>query len=206
MCCSSDCGAGCAGMQVDEAEPSSSSKAEGAKAEPSSYMLANPARVTSAQERYISFNADERWRPLRSNPPHSGILMCVDTRPGESSSDSSFCWPCLVGSMLRARGRWQRLQASGSSPPRPLSLQPLHLDTLEHAANPGGGPSVVLLLRLRLDRLCAGWSSLAPRTRPACCLLPDGQMAVSYPCLVGAAGLVGQTAGTSPAQLQHRVW
>ena len=68
-------------MQVDEQE-ASTSKPEAPKAEPSSYLLQNPARVTPAQESFISFLPEERWQPLRPNPPHSGILMLNDTRPG----------------------------------------------------------------------------------------------------------------------------
>ena len=68
-------------MQVDEQE-ASTSKPEAPKAEPGSYLLQNPARVTPAQERFISFLPEERWQPLRPNPPHSGILMLNDTRPG----------------------------------------------------------------------------------------------------------------------------
>ena len=88
-------------MQVDEAEPSTS-KPEAPKAEPSSYVLQNPARVTPAQERYITFLPDERWRPLRSNPPHSGILMLVDTRPGTACSLGRHVSGCGAGPELSA--------------------------------------------------------------------------------------------------------
>ena len=75
-------GAHCAGMDVDAKEPAASKEA--AKPEPSSHMLDNPARVTPGQEQYIAFSADQRWQPLSAHPPHSGILMCTDTRPGLS--------------------------------------------------------------------------------------------------------------------------
>ena len=71
-----------AGMDVDTKEPAAAGTKEAAKPEASTHMLDNPARVTPGQEQYIAFSADQRWQPLSDDPPRSGILMCVDTRPG----------------------------------------------------------------------------------------------------------------------------
>ena len=48
--------------------------------EPTSYEVANPARVVLAQQRFIAFPPDGRWQPLQPNA-RSGIVLLRDTRP-----------------------------------------------------------------------------------------------------------------------------
>ena len=83
-------------METDEPAPDTSKpapegdppKAASAKEadEPSSYVLDTPARVVPAQEKYIAFDADERWQPLRrASRQAAGVLLLIDNKPGESS-------------------------------------------------------------------------------------------------------------------------
>ena len=81
-------------MDVDAKEPAPAASKEAAKPEASSHMLDNPARVTPGQEQYIAFSGDQRWQPLGADPPHSGILMCVNTRPGAQPRHSALGPDC----------------------------------------------------------------------------------------------------------------
>ena len=49
--------------------------------EPTSYEVANPARVVAAQQRFVAFPPDGRWQPLQPGA-RSGIVLLRDTRPG----------------------------------------------------------------------------------------------------------------------------
>ena len=44
-------------------------------------MLKNPARVTRAQLKFISFDVDERYQPVTEGV--MGVVMLKDTKPGE---------------------------------------------------------------------------------------------------------------------------
>ena len=64
-------------MQEDEKEDEKAP----AVPEPTSYEVANPARVVSAQQRFVAFPPDGRWQPLQPGA-RSGIILLRDTRPG----------------------------------------------------------------------------------------------------------------------------
>ena len=83
-------------MDTDELEPAAGQakaqdkgKEEGGE-EAGSYMLENPTRVVPAQEQYITFDADERWEPLRRQHQPAGILMLRDRHPGAPSPPAPF--------------------------------------------------------------------------------------------------------------------
>ncbi|KAK9808218.1 hypothetical protein WJX73_010254, partial [Symbiochloris irregularis] len=77
--------AAAAGGEASKAAAGEAAKAPEAKDEPSTYVLETPARVVPAQEQYIAFDVDERWRPLKaaSRSFGSGVVMLFDTKPGE---------------------------------------------------------------------------------------------------------------------------
>lgn len=71
--------AGAAGDEAAGTAPAAEKKKEEVKR---SEVLENPARVTAQQQRYLSFDVDERYRPVIPGV-RSGILLLRDTRPGE---------------------------------------------------------------------------------------------------------------------------
>ena len=73
-----------------------SKERERARPEPGSYKLENPARVVPAQQRFVSFDPQARWRPLREGQPAAGIVVLKDHHPGAISIISGY--GDLVGS------------------------------------------------------------------------------------------------------------
>lgn len=68
-----------------------------AEPEPTSFTLGNPARVTPAQEALVSFQADQRYVPVRRQVKPTGIIMLLDTRPGEPEDVAAVESPPLEG-------------------------------------------------------------------------------------------------------------
>jgi len=52
------------------------------KPEPEFELLDNPARVTRAQLKYITFDVDPRYVPITEGV--HGVILLKDTKPGES--------------------------------------------------------------------------------------------------------------------------
>jgi len=87
--------AGGAGAMETDAKPAADAKpapgAAGAAAdakpppaeEPASFPLANPARVTPAQARFVRWDKGCRWAPLRPKPALPGFVVLRDTAPGQ---------------------------------------------------------------------------------------------------------------------------
>lgn len=75
-----DAGPSTAPMDVDPKQ--SSPKTTKKTPEPDTHTIENPARVIPQQEPYITFPANTRWVPIKSNA-RSGILILKDTKPGE---------------------------------------------------------------------------------------------------------------------------
>jgi 26S proteasome regulatory subunit N2 len=57
-------------------------KKEEAKPEPEFEIKENPARVTLAQQKYLSFDVDEKWKPIKEKEGEVvGIVMLKDLKP-----------------------------------------------------------------------------------------------------------------------------
>merc|ERR1712224_1074961 len=52
--------------------------------EPASEILQNPARVVPAQAKYISWDPESRYQPVKKGKT-AGILMLRDQKPGEEA-------------------------------------------------------------------------------------------------------------------------
>ena len=79
------------------------------ESEPTSYEVANPARVVPAQQKYVSFPAGSRWEPLRRGAK-SGIVLLRDLRPGAPPAVCALnpvlicrahCWRCAPRCMKK---------------------------------------------------------------------------------------------------------
>ena len=70
-------------MEIEDKEQANKEKEEDEPpvAEPSSYDLENPARVVPAQRKYLVFQENCRWEPLR--PQSCGFVVLKDNMPGE---------------------------------------------------------------------------------------------------------------------------
>lgn len=70
-------------MDIDKPATTSTSSAEAPKQpEPSSEILENPARVTRAQFRHITYDADDRYRPV--SDAAYGVVVLRDLKPTEA--------------------------------------------------------------------------------------------------------------------------
>lgn len=65
-------------------------KAE-AEEEPNSYTIGNPARVVPSQRRFIAFDPEQRWRPIKA--VLSGVVVLRDTKPDEGEPEYLFQEP-----------------------------------------------------------------------------------------------------------------
>ncbi|KAK2075592.1 hypothetical protein QBZ16_001700 [Prototheca wickerhamii] len=74
-----------AGAMETEDEEAGEGKAE---EEPASYTIPNPARVVPAQRRFVAFDPEQRWRPVKA--ALSGVLVLRDTRPDEGEPEYLF--------------------------------------------------------------------------------------------------------------------
>lgn len=64
-------------MKEEEAKKKEEEKKE---PEPAFEIKSNPTRITPAQRKYLSFDVDERYKPI-SDAGSSGIVMLLDTQP-----------------------------------------------------------------------------------------------------------------------------
>lgn len=78
------------GMDVDgddgKAEEAKDEEAKPKKKrepEPTSFRLANPTRITTAQAEVCAFDLDQRYRPVRPEETPYGVVMLTDSTPGE---------------------------------------------------------------------------------------------------------------------------
>ncbi|GIL83332.1 hypothetical protein Vretimale_11311 [Volvox reticuliferus] len=69
-------------METDDGAGAGAAKKPAADAEPSSFMLENPARVVPSQARFVALPNSGRWLPVKRESP-LGILVMCDTQPGE---------------------------------------------------------------------------------------------------------------------------
>jgi 26S proteasome regulatory subunit N2 len=51
--------------------------------EPTSFRLSNPSRVTPEQEKFVSFDLDQRYAPVNSRGKPAGIVILADRTPDE---------------------------------------------------------------------------------------------------------------------------
>lgn len=65
--------------------------------EPTTHVLGNPARVTPAQEPYVSFNLEQRYVAVRRVAKPIGIVMLYDRHPDEPEDVAQVESPPLEG-------------------------------------------------------------------------------------------------------------
>ena len=98
---SSEGGAEEGGDAMTPVSPKAGEAKEEAEAlpEPTSMTLGNPARVTLAQEPYVSFEleASKRYVPVRKGSKPIGIVLLVDRRPEEPEDVAKVESPPLEG-------------------------------------------------------------------------------------------------------------
>merc|ERR1719362_2723442 len=69
--------------KADEANDEEVKPKKKREPEPTSFRLANPARVTTAQAEVCAFDLDQRYRPVRPEETPYGVVMLTDSTPGE---------------------------------------------------------------------------------------------------------------------------
>lgn len=76
-----------AAMETDTADDKTTTKDKDKdqkkEEEPSSYTLCAPCRVVPGQVKYVSFEPDSRWVPVKRDAQPVGKLVLKDLRPGE---------------------------------------------------------------------------------------------------------------------------
>merc|ERR1711941_183796 len=65
--------------------------------EPLSFTLANPSRVTPEQERFVSFDMQQRYVPVNPWTKPVGIVMLVDQQPDSPEEVSKVKFPTVDG-------------------------------------------------------------------------------------------------------------
>lgn len=77
-------------MDIEKTEPTEGTASRDEKPqhpkskepEPSNFTLENPARVVAGQRRFVQFQPNQRWQPVRPVP--SGFVVLRDSTPGEA--------------------------------------------------------------------------------------------------------------------------
>lgn len=75
-------GAKAEGGDAKEEDQAGESKKEIKKKEPATHTLTNPSRLTRAQQAFVEFETNQRYRPVHLGAA-SGIVMLLDTTPSE---------------------------------------------------------------------------------------------------------------------------
>jgi 26S proteasome regulatory subunit N2 len=90
-------------------------------AEPVFEVLSNPARVVPAQEKYIKFNENSRYAPLKLKRAPSGFVMLRDLEPSEPvelvSTDSPAT--AAAGNTLPPNAHASTVVVEDNEPPPP---------------------------------------------------------------------------------------
>jgi len=81
----------------EEKKDEGESKPTPPEPEPTTHTLGNPARVTPAQEPYVSFQLDQRYIPVRRVAKPIGIVMLYDRHPDEPEDVAQVEPPPLEG-------------------------------------------------------------------------------------------------------------
>jgi len=68
------------GEGQEEAQKKTKKKKE---AEPSSFTLSNPCRITKAQADVCTFDSNQRYQPIRHQEKPCGVILVTDSTPGE---------------------------------------------------------------------------------------------------------------------------
>lgn len=81
-------------MEVEKEEEEKKSKKK-REPEPTSFRVANPARITAAQSQVCEFDLTQRYRPIRSEERPLGVIILTDTTPGEAEDLGAVKAPSL---------------------------------------------------------------------------------------------------------------
>jgi len=101
-------------VEPKKEEPKKEDKVEEKKEpEPEFEMKSNPARVTLAQVKYLSFHTEERYKPIREGDAF-GIVMLKDLKPELPER--------LVSPTTAAGGK--AVEEEEPSPPEPFEYDP----------------------------------------------------------------------------------
>nr|CCA25242.1 predicted protein putative [Albugo laibachii Nc14] len=84
-------------MEVDEEGPEEKVVVPVKEKEPLSYTLSNPARVTMAQEAYVTYDLSQRHVPVVPSRRPGGIIMLRDTKPEEEEDVEAVRAPLGAG-------------------------------------------------------------------------------------------------------------
>lgn len=68
-------------MEAEPEEPVVMKKKR--EAEPLSFTLKNPCRITKSQIDFCTIDSNQRYRPIRSQKPMGGVILVTDASPGE---------------------------------------------------------------------------------------------------------------------------
>jgi len=63
-----------------------------------SYYLTNPSRITKAQQRFCSFDLDQRYVPVASTLKPAGVVILMDRQPDEPDDAAAISAPPVGGS------------------------------------------------------------------------------------------------------------
>ncbi|KAJ8613238.1 hypothetical protein CTAYLR_004534 [Chrysophaeum taylorii] len=80
-----------------DASPQSDDSAAAAAAKKSSYYLSNPSRITKAQQRFCSFDLDQRYVPVASTLKPAGVVILMDRQPADPEDAADISAPPVTG-------------------------------------------------------------------------------------------------------------
>merc|ERR1711935_1083395 len=85
------------GDQMNAEKQESPEKKSKKKREPeaTSFRISNPSRVTSAQSRECEFDMSQRYRPIRVEEKPFGVIILIDSTPGEAEDLGAVKAPSL---------------------------------------------------------------------------------------------------------------
>lgn len=81
-------------MEVDKEEDEKKIKKK-REPEPTSFRVGNPARITTAQSPFCSFDLSQRYRPIRPEEQPFGVIILTDSTPGEAEDLGAVKAPSL---------------------------------------------------------------------------------------------------------------
>merc|ERR1712025_330543 len=83
--------------QINAEKQESQEKKSKKKREPeaTSFRISNPSRVTSAQSHECKFDLTQRYRPIRVEEKPFGVIILIDSTPGEAEDLGAVKAPSL---------------------------------------------------------------------------------------------------------------
>merc|ERR1712032_1271884 len=82
-------------MDIDKEEETEKKTRKKREAEPTTFMVGNPSRITKAQSAVCEFDLEQRYRPVRAEERPFGVVVLTDSTPGEEEDLGAVKAPSL---------------------------------------------------------------------------------------------------------------